>query len=94
MRVLDATLGEVKVEWERIRSIRFAATPADVKPAGPAPARDGRDHGGEFRGFLQWDSEEALTGDQLDGETDDGDLSIEMGRIRSIERGRPAAPRG
>jgi hypothetical protein len=92
VRVLDATLGEVKVEWERIRSIRFAATPADVRPQGQRLRAVVQTAAGEFRGHLQWDSEEALTGDLLDGETDDGDLSIEMGRIRSIERdGRSAS---
>ena len=86
IRVADATLGEVTVEWSRIRSIRFAATPADVKPSGQRLRAKIATTDGEFQGFLQWDSEEALTGDKLDGETEDGDVSIEMGRIRSIER--------
>jgi hypothetical protein len=86
VRVADAALGEVTVEWSRIRSVRFAATPADVKPAGQRLRAKVATTDGEFQGFLQWDSEEALTGDKLDGETEDGDVSIEMGRIRSIER--------
>jgi len=86
LKVADATLGEVTVEWSRIRSIRFAATPADVRPAGQRLRAKVTTSAGEFRGFLQWDSEEALTVDKLDGETEDGDVSVEMGRIRSIER--------
>ena len=35
---------------------------------------------------MQWDSEECLSTDELDGETRDGDLSIQMGRIKSIEK--------
>jgi hypothetical protein len=39
-----------------------------------------------------WDKEECLTTDLLDGESEDGDLSIEMGRISSIEpRGRSSS---
>jgi hypothetical protein len=41
---------------------------------------------GDFRGYVQWDQEECLGNDELDGDTDDGDLSIRMGNIRSIER--------
>jgi hypothetical protein len=93
VRVTDAALGEVAVEWSRIRSIRFAATPADVKPTGQRLRAKVATTSGEFRGYLQWDSEEALTGDKLDGETDDGDVSIEMGRIRSIERAGRSASR-
>ena len=86
VKVADAALGEVTVEWSRIRSIRFAATPADVKPAGQRLRAKVSTTAGDFHGYLQWDSEEALTGDKLDGDTEDGDISIEMGRIRAIER--------
>lgn len=86
LRVEDPTLGEVKVEWQRIRSIRFAPTPADARPREQRLRAVVATTVGEFRGFLQWDSEEALTGDRLDGETEDGDLSLEMGKIRAIER--------
>lgn len=93
VRVEDPTLGEVKVEWASIRSIRFAATPADVKPQGQRLRAVVTTTVGEFRGFLQWDSEEALTGDRLDGETEDGDLSLEMGKVRAIERAGRSASR-
>ncbi|MDX1502402.1 MAG: hypothetical protein R3325_08550 [Thermoanaerobaculia bacterium] len=85
--VLDESLGEVKVEWKRIERIVFSATPPDVK----APAR--RLYGvltteddEKFEGYIQWDIQECLWTDELDGETEDGDLSIEMGKIRAIEK--------
>lgn len=86
IRVLDASLGEVEVEWERIRSIRFAAAPAGVRPPEQRLHARVRTSVGDFEGYLQWDKEEALTGDKLDGETDDGKVSIEMGKILSIAR--------
>ncbi len=86
IKVQDATLGEVEVDWRRIRSIRFAGTPSSARPAEQRLHAKVRTSVGDFEGFLQWDKEEALTGDKLDGETDDGKVSIEMGKIRSIVR--------
>jgi hypothetical protein len=84
--VWDATVGKIDVDWDRIRSIKFAATPASARPAGQRISAKVRTLVGEFSGYLQWDKEEALTVDELDGEADDGDVSIAMGKIRSIER--------
>jgi len=84
--VWDATVGKIDVDWDRTRSIKFAATPASARPAGQRLSAKVRTTVGEFSGYLQWDKEEALTVDELDGDTDDGDVSLPMGRIRAIER--------
>jgi hypothetical protein len=86
IRVWDATVGKIDVEWRRIRSIKFAPTPAAARPEGQRLWARVRTTAGTFTGYLQWDKEEALTVDELDGDTDDGDVSIPMGRIRAIER--------
>ena len=83
----DASLGMVEVPWRRIEKVEFAPTPAEVRPRGfrlhgVVEATEGR----EFNGFVQWDSEECLSFDELDGDDDEVSLSIEMGKIRSIER--------
>lgn len=86
IHVRDATLGEVTVPWKKVAVVRFAATPAGV---GPLPARlwgRVKTKAGVFEGFIQWDSEECLATDKLDGDTEDGRLSVEMGRILSIEK--------
>jgi len=84
--VWDPSLGKIDVDWNRIRSIRFAPAPANLRPEGQRLKAKVTTTEGVFSGFLQWDSQERLTFDELDGETDDGDLSIPMGKIRSIER--------
>ena len=84
--ILDASLGEVEVAWKRIDTVQFLPTPADAEPRGFRLHGTVTTDGGEFRGFIQWDSQESLSYDKLDGEADDSDLSIEMGKIRSIER--------
>lgn len=84
--VWDASLGSVELEWRDIETIRFAPAPRDL------PVDAHRLYGvvhtedGEFRGFVQWDQDECLSTDELDGDTRDGDLSIPMGNLRTIER--------
>lgn len=85
IRVWDGSLGVVEVAWRRIRAIEFLPTPA----LGAVPQRlygTVKTRAGEFTGFVQWDQEECLGPDELDGETRDGDMSIPMGNIRTIER--------
>lgn len=84
--VFDQKPGRVEVPWKKIDTITFAQTPPDAVPG------SFRLHGtvstteGEFIGFIQWDNEESLSTDRLDGDTADDDVSIEMGEIRSIEK--------
>ena len=85
VRVWDGSLGVVEVDWRRIRMIEFLPTPG----LGAVPTRlygTVKTRSGDFTGFVQWDQEECLGPDELDGETMDGDMSIAMGNIRAIER--------
>ncbi len=84
--VRDAGVGDVYLHWERIDTVRFEAPPRGEDPGvfrlhGKLATRYG-----DFEGFIQWDKEECISTDELDGESEDGDISIPMGRIRSIER--------
>jgi hypothetical protein len=84
--VWDGSLGKMEIEWRRIRSIELLPTPAGVEPAplrlhGKVTTRDG-----DFTGFIQWDQEECVGGDELDGETNNGDVSVRMETIRAIAR--------
>ena len=45
-------------------------------------------YGGEYTGFIQWDHDERLSEDILDGDNRDGDVKIEFGKLASIERER------
>lgn len=86
VRVYDTAFGRVDLSWRNITSIEFLPTPAGVEPPGTRLWGDVSTRAGAFRGFVQWDAEECVSGDKLDGESDDGDMSIDMGRIRSISR--------
>ena len=83
--VMDSELGKTSFKWSRIENITFAETPRnlDSKLGEPLYGKV-TFYGGEYTGFVQWDHDERLSTDKLDGDTRDGDLSIEFGKIRSI----------
>jgi hypothetical protein len=84
--VWDRGATEIQVQWDEIRTIDFLPTPANL--AVPAFRLRGTVHteDGSFRGYIQWDQDECLSSDELDGDNRDGDVSLRMGDIRSIER--------
>jgi hypothetical protein len=92
VRVWDRGIGVVDVDWDRIRKI-------ELRPASSLGTVPERLHGtvktrsGDFTGYVQWDQQECLGPDELDGDTRDGDVEIPMGNIRSIERRGSGASR-
>lgn len=84
--VYDTKPGRVEVRWNQIEEIRFAPTPPDVDPGSFRLRGTVATEEGDFVGFIQWDSQEALSTDRLDGDEDDRRVSVPMGEIRSIEK--------
>jgi hypothetical protein len=78
--------GEIRVRWEEIRAIDFLPVPAGLKVPDFRLRGTVQTDDGTFRGYIQWDQDECLSSDELDGETRDGKVSLRMGEIRSIER--------
>jgi len=88
VQVSDPDLGVVKVDWRRIDKIEFMDTPSSLESAFGEPLYGVvKTIRGEFEGYLQWDHDERLTKDVLNGRSDDGEMDIEFGKIKSIERG-------
>lgn len=88
--VVDGKRGTREIKWKRIRTIEFTDTPATLsfKLGDPiyGTVKSGRR---EFTGRIQWDNDETLTTDMLDGDTQDGeDVSLEFGDIESIRKHR------
>jgi len=85
--VLDSETGRVKLKWDRVERVEFMDTPGrlDDKLGDPLYGTVETRHG-PFTGLVQWDHEECLTSDVLDGDTRDGDMSISFGNIESIEK--------
>ncbi|HMJ69427.1 MAG TPA: hypothetical protein VK508_11045 [Cyclobacteriaceae bacterium] len=87
IRVIDSELGEVEVYWNRIQKIEFINTPGKLANRFGRPLYGTvESFGNKFTGYIQWDHDERLSVDKLDGDSDDGDLSIEFDKISSITR--------
>lgn len=86
IKVRDAALGDITVDWRKIDTIEFMETPKNIEPEGYRIHGKVYTDSGVFDGFIQWDSEECLSTDKLDGDSEDGRLSIDFGSIRTIER--------
>jgi hypothetical protein len=87
IRVIDRELGEVEIYWNRIEKIEFINTPSKLNNRFGKPLYGTvESFGVKLTGYIQWDHDERLSIDKLDGDSDDGDLSIEFDKIASITR--------
>jgi hypothetical protein len=87
LRIYDEEIGQLRLSWDRIDEVIFMETPKNLKNKYGEPLTGTvKTSIGEFQGLIQWDHQECLTNDMLDGESEDGDLSIPFGNIKSIER--------
>lgn len=88
IQVIDPELGTVKLDWERIDKIEFQTAPSKMEGIFGMPLY-GTVEGSrreKLTGYIVWDNDERLDTDKLDGDADDGDVSVRFGDIRSIER--------
>jgi hypothetical protein len=85
--VLDRELGSTRLSWSNLEEIEFLPTPSSLDDKFGEPL-----YGtvicdlGEFTGFIQWDHDERVGTDILDGEEDGDDYEIAFDKIESIER--------
>ncbi|MBL6448351.1 hypothetical protein JMN32_18705 [Fulvivirga sp. 29W222] len=87
VKIIDAELGEISISWGRIEIIEFGEGNGKSASAFGEPLFGVVEtYEGTFTGYIQWDHDERLSTDKLDGDTEDGELSIEFGNISSIER--------
>lgn len=89
IHIMDTELGKTSFRWSRIESVEFMETPKNLREKmGDALYGTVAFYGGEYTGYIQWDHDERLSEDILDGDTRDGDVKIEFGKLASIERDR------
>ncbi|MDQ1769563.1 hypothetical protein GQR60_01930 [Labilibaculum sp. A4] len=85
--IIDQELGLLKIDWDRIDIVNFETTPTDhMETFGDPIYGKITTTKGEFTGFIQWDHDERLLGDKLDGRSRDGDVSISFDKIKKIEK--------
>jgi len=87
LTVLDRELGKMRISWSNLEEVEFLPTPSNLNEKFGEPL-----YGtvycdlGEFTGFIQWDHDERVGTDILDGEEDGDDYEIAFEKIESIER--------
>lgn len=87
IKIVDQEIGEMVFRWSRIDKIEFMNTPNKLDDKFGEPLYGTVDtYGGTFTGYVQWDHDERVDTDKLDGDTYDGDVSISFGKLKSIER--------
>ncbi|MEI9919317.1 MAG: hypothetical protein WDO14_11015 [Bacteroidota bacterium] len=88
VQVMDPELGIINVDWDNIDRIEFMQTPAKLSQTFGMPLY-GTVEGvrkEKYTGFIVWDNDERLTTDKLDGDSEDGDVSLAFNDITSIEK--------
>lgn len=89
VQILDQEIGLIKLNWDRIDYVEFMETPSQLSNKMGAPLYGTvQTSEGAFTGFIQWDHDERLSNDKLDGDSEDGDLSIAFEKIQRIEKER------
>ncbi len=87
VRVMDYELGELKIKWSNIDRIYFFDTPTKVqRKFGNCLYGTVRCESGYWTGMVQWDNDERLDVDQLDGYVDGKDTHIYFSNIRCIRK--------
>jgi hypothetical protein len=88
VQVTDDELGVLSIKWEKIERIQFLPTPEKLSQIFGMPLYGTVEsvRREKFTGFIIWDNDERLTTDKLDGDSDDGDISLKFGDIASLER--------
>lgn len=84
----DRELGDLKIRWERIEKIEFTDAPSasNVKDRKPIYGSVETYRKGTFVGYIQWDNDERLASDKLDGDNREGDVSLAFEEISFIEK--------
>jgi len=85
--VLDIELGLINLNWNKVDIIRFFRPTQKINDSfGQGIYGKLTTTQGEFTGFVQWDHDERLLDDVLDGNSSDGNLKIPFRKIKSITK--------
>ncbi|RMH15897.1 MAG: hypothetical protein D6696_19495 [Acidobacteria bacterium] len=87
VEIWDRQRGEVTVPWHRVERIELGPAPSDLPVEAYRLKGKVTSTAGTFEGFIEWDNDERLSDEILDGDDPDGKRhKIPMGDIRLIER--------
>jgi hypothetical protein len=93
LTVVDDELGEQEIEWGRVDVVEFSPAGAGAVFTGYRLFGTVAAGAQQFTGFIQWDEDEGLSTDRLDGDAEDGRVSIPFSTIGVIEQRSAASAR-
>jgi hypothetical protein len=86
IKIVDKEIGEIQMEWRDIERVEFFTTPSKISQKFGEPLYGTVEtFQGTFTGYVQWDHDERLTTDKLDGDSEDGKVAITFDKITSLE---------
>ena len=89
VRVMDKELGELAIKWSRIEKVDFMKTPNKLEAnMGTALYGTVETRQGKFTGIIQWNHDERLTNDILNGKSEDSRMKIPFKNIKTIKKHR------
>ncbi|MBL6448354.1 hypothetical protein JMN32_18720 [Fulvivirga sp. 29W222] len=88
IKVMDKELGLVTIAWNKLLKIEFEQGPDKLSAVmgNPLFGTVETARKGSFTGFVQWDHDERLSVDKLDGDARSGQVSISFSNIKRIEK--------
>jgi len=85
LKIIDKEIGEMTIDWRSIDKIEFKSTPAKLEQKFGEPLYGTVEtFQGTHTGYIQWDHDERLSTDKLDGDSEDGKVALLFDKIASI----------
>lgn len=87
VQIMEQELGLLNIDWNKIKEVKFFPPKTfDVENFGNPIYGKITTSVGEFTGFIQWDKDERLLSDKLDGYSAKAKLSIPFSKISNIQK--------
>ncbi len=87
IKIIDQEIGELQIDWRDIDRIEFKSTPAKLAQKFGQPMYGTVEaYSKSFTGYVQWDHDERLSTDKLDGDSEDGKVALLFEKIKTLER--------
>jgi len=87
VRIHDADEGLIKMGWDKIEMVEFFSAPRNFESQFGKPLYGKvKTSGGTFEGYVQWDHDERLSEDELNGDMSSGEIDLPFGKIKTITK--------
>lgn len=87
VRIYDAEQGLLKLDWGKIERVEFFSAPRNFQSKYGEPLYGTVEtSSGSFKGYVQWDHDERLSDDELNGDIKSGEIDLPFEKIKNITK--------